>query len=117
MINLHLQDKFQPLCFVRCVDTYSNLELYKYNIGDVVCTTDTNYCYVYDGNTFLEITTSTESLKENSREKYKKIYINYPTKCKFCGANLHSYKCGYCDAEYPNYKIIDVEEGKEIWNM
>ena len=115
---MNIMNTLQPLRFARCVVNYNDLKLYKYNIGDVVCTIDTNYCYIYDGNTFSEIPPIIEDLtSEIPKERYKKIYINHPIKCKFCGANLHSYRCEYCDAEYPNYKIIDVEEGKEIWNM
>ncbi len=106
----------QPLRFVRCVVNHNDLKLYKYNIGDVVYITDTNCYYIYDGNTFSEISPIKDLTSEIPKERYKKIYINHPIKCKFCGANLYSYKCIYCDTEYPNYKIIDIEEGKEVWN-
>ena len=40
-------------------------------------------------------------------KKYSKIEIPHPVKCVYCGATLKSYKCEYCESEYPKYKIIE----------
>ena len=38
---------------------------------------------------------------------YAKIEIPHPLRCKFCGAPMISYKCEYCETEYPKFKIVD----------
>ena len=60
-------------------------------IGDVALVGDITYVYI--GDQWEDVGTYDNNIK-----------INYPTKCKFCGGSMHSYRCEYCGTEYPEYE-------------
>ena len=69
--------------------------------GAIFHCTDNNSEYIWVGDKF-ELLCSSDSIEEPKARKSHKIA--YPTKCKYCGANLHSYTCDYCGVEYPSFK-------------
>ena len=78
--------------------------------GDIIVTSDTNETFCWLNNKWEQIGDSLDLDNYNGENKRKKI-IPWPSKCVYCGANLHSYTCDFCGTEYPSFEyIIETEE-------